>query len=447
MQQSKHGIGDAHNKQDAEAKGDAPARRDGESAQGITGRSHESTVPIKASQIEGARHGLSDREESASIVHMPVDWEIIAYELIEEYEEEIAFIEGQRLSGALKYSFGVLAGTTFSFFTVQSHLNFYTPFPIMQRMTGHESALVWCLLVLSFTLAHVFLAWLNHESLDMADGILATAYGSALYAAPSLCHMLVFRMAIGVVVAMSTLWTICSAAKKHNAPFRERTIQSLWDARDAVASGLLAIYALIPLVLGGILFEAEAQVKNEVSSSQDEATAVESGIRDGGFAGLQDWLDFAQHVVNVEARELGFSDDDVPRVRATVMEERASAGYVPFTNTILINQLHLESAEGSYSYSHLARMVLHEMAHAEQHRVLSGKEPIQDNGIDPELDEGTLATWRRESDLYPILSYGTGYFSLNIEQSAEEYAQKRMDEYLPAEQNAEEEKAATAATS
>lgn len=438
MQQSKHGIGDAHNKRDAEAKGDAPARRDGESAQGITGRSRESTVPIKASQIEGARHGLSDREESASIVHMPVDWEMIAYELIEEYEEEIAFIEGRRLSGALKYSLGVLVGTAFSFFAVQSHLNFYTPFPTMQRVSGHESTLVWCLIILSFTLAHVFLAWSNHESLDMADGILATAYGSAVYAAPSLCHMLVFRTALGTVVAMSTLWAICSSLKKHNEPFREGVFQTLWDARVAVTSGLLAAYALIPLVLGGVLFEAEAQVKNEVSSSRDEAMLVESGIRDGGFTGLQDWLDFAQHVVNVEARELGFSDDDVPKVRATVMEERACAGYVPFTNTILINLLSLspESMEGAYSYSYLARIVLHEMAHAEQHRILSGKESIQGNEIDPELDEGTLATWRRESSLYPILSYGTGYFSLDIEQSAEEYARRRMDEYLPTEQNA-----------
>lgn len=112
------------------------------------------------------------------------------------------------------------------------------------------------------------------------------------------------------------------------------------------------------------------------------------------------------------------------------MREGVLAAYSGDSNTISFNALNLKSGTWLYSNGYLARVVMHELAHARQDQVLRADVQLDDNRLVEGLDAETVERWRREQDLYPLLALTyEGHQSLEIEQVADNYADSRMNEY------------------
>lgn len=386
----------------------------------------------------------SDRLASTSTQHNEVvllhdnssalstdDWEMLIQTIIDDYEDEIAYIESRKVSGLVEYTVGTVASAAIFAVTAQNAISFYNPFAGLQHISGRDSLLVWCLLLLFFSLGRIYTHLKNDESLEWSDGVFSTTYATILYAVPALTQISVCRGALFAIVSIVFARLTWIVIQQRRTGVSVTAISALPATRHVLYSAMFAVGVLVPLTLSGVLYEAKADLTNQAISPAEEKALVESGIADGGYTDLQEWVDFAQHIVNVEARHLGFSEDEIPVVKATLMDDRAGAGYNPLVNTIHINIRYVVTADDVYSYRFLAHQMCHELAHAMQYRRVFYNRPSPDeSAVFDDLDEGTVEQWRRELLLYPILSYNVdGYFSLDVERSAEKYANRRIEEY------------------
>lgn len=334
---------------------------------------------------------------------------------------------GSSIFGALAYPVVCVLGGVASYYLVQGGLSFYLSFLGVLRMQARESMLAWAAIMLAFCVVLPGLRHLENSRADFLDGVLATAEASTAYASSTLCLTLgSLAVAFAALVAMA----VSAARPLTKGGERARTI---FGIRLRIEVAVIATLVILALYMGGLTVVGRARPLAKASPSESDRAAVAALIdedRQSEAEDLQSLLDQLQLIALVEASELGMEGGDVPRVEARIMREEALAYYSGSSNRIFFNALDLCSGTRLYSNGYLARVVMHELAHARQRQILRGEVRLDDNRLVGGLDAKAVERWRREQRLYPLLALTYEvHETLAIERVADDYADSRMNEY------------------